>query len=303
MAPLSSGQLSAPDRQGSRPRHRNAGHPRQRHERHWTAPTTRRHHPRLLNRRIAALVGIGIVGCGGLAWGALDMVSDNSNEKTSTTTVPVFPPNPLTPSSSSDDASAADPTAEIPPGAEAPLVTNPALPAGPSTADPSPSPRRVDGPITQPDPQHPATPPAQNDRAAPTTAPTISTPTTSTTSTTTTPAVITREGVVNGCNTYGENCNGNPIYEATPPEGYDWSTWPTITTVDNGTTLTARCWAIGGMTYNYRVDPLDLGPDPYESNVYFNVQTPDGRWGWIPDTYFVRDRTGQMGLDQCPDHG
>jgi len=108
-----------------------------------------------------------------------------------------------------------------------------------------------------------------------------------------------RQGTVHGCNTYGGNCDGNPIYDEVPPEGYDWAAWPILARVDNGTVLTARCWALGGMTYNYRVDPPDHGPDPYASETYFNVQAPDGRWGWIPDTYFVRDQGNRMGLPRC----
>ena len=44
-------------------------------------------------------------------------------------------------------------------------------------------------------------------------------------------------------NTYGENCEGSPLYAKVPPPGYDYKSWPRITTVANGITLTARCWA------------------------------------------------------------
>jgi hypothetical protein len=33
--------------------------------------------------------------------------------------------------------------------------------------------------------------------------------------------------------------------------------------------------------------------------VNFNVQAPGGEWGWIPDTYFVHDASGRLGLPQC----
>lgn len=108
-------------------------------------------------------------------------------------------------------------------------------------------------------------------------------------------------GAVRGCNTYGENCDGNPIYRDVPPPDYDWPTWPKITTVVNGTVLQASCWDIGGMTWNYaaKAIPPDHGPDPYASDVYFYVLAPSGDWGWIPDTYFVRDQGGRMGLPKC----
>jgi hypothetical protein len=103
--------------------------------------------------------------------------------------------------------------------------------------------------------------------------------------------------LVRGCNTYGNDCNDRPLYAEVPPQGYDPTTWPTVTTVSNGTILTARCWKIGGVTANF--DPPDSGPDPYESDVYFNVQFPSSQWVWIPDTYFVRDKTHRMGLPTC----
>ena len=106
---------------------------------------------------------------------------------------------------------------------------------------------------------------------------------------------------MNACNTWGEHCDGNPIYRAVPPPGYNFSTWSKIDTVDNGVVLSARCWTQGGVTYNYAFssNPPDYGPNPYESDVYFNVQARSGEWGWIPDTYFVRDKQGRMGLPHC----
>lgn len=119
---------------------------------------------------------------------------------------------------------------------------------------------------------------------------------------TTPPPLVTANGVVNGCDTYGQSCGDNPLYAEVPPAGYDYTTWPKVTTVANGATLTARCWARGGITYNYAAwfDPPDYGDDPYESDVYFNVRVAGGdQWAWIPDTYFVRDKNGRMGLPEC----
>ncbi|HET6949614.1 MAG TPA: hypothetical protein VFI47_04515 [Acidimicrobiales bacterium] len=110
-----------------------------------------------------------------------------------------------------------------------------------------------------------------------------------------------REATVNGCNSYGANCDGNPIYATLPPPGYDWATWPKVGAVDNGETLLARCWGVGGTTTNYAsgLDPPDLGPDPYESDLFFFVLAPGGAWGWIPDTYFARDKVHRLGLPPC----
>ena len=115
----------------------------------------------------------------------------------------------------------------------------------------------------------------------------------------TTPAPATAQGIVTGCNTYGQNCEVNPLYVNVPAVGFNWKSEPKLTAVSNGAKLTARCYAIGGMTYNWAVSIGDRGPDPYESNVYYSVQAPDGRWGFIPDTYFVRDQGNRMGLPAC----
>lgn len=115
------------------------------------------------------------------------------------------------------------------------------------------------------------------------------------------PTPVERVGRVNGCNTYGQYCEDNPIYRDVPPAGYDFRSWPKIAVVANGAELSARCWARGGVTWNYAAlrNPPDPGPNPYESDVYFSVRAPDGRWGWIPDTYFVRDKTNRMDLPAC----
>ena len=112
---------------------------------------------------------------------------------------------------------------------------------------------------------------------------------------------ITHVGIVQGCDSWGENCTQNPIYTAVPPPGYDYTTFTKLATVDNGASLLARCWSVGGDTTNYASahNPPDLGPNPYDSAIYFQVQAPNGQWGWIPDTYFVRDKINKMGLLSC----
>lgn len=102
----------------------------------------------------------------------------------------------------------------------------------------------------------------------------------------------------NGCNTYGQNCDGNPIYLDVPPPGYNWKTQPKRGTVPNGTELTAECWAQGGRTTNYAES--DPGPAPYGSDVYYYVQVPGSAdWGYIPDTYSARHANGHAGLPHC----
>jgi hypothetical protein len=116
------------------------------------------------------------------------------------------------------------------------------------------------------------------------------------------PTPVTRQGTVNGCNTYGQDCDRDPIYQSVPGPGYSASQQAKIATVDNGTVLTARCWAQGGVTYNYAAShtPPDLGPNPYQSDIYFYVKAPGtDRWGYIPDTYFVHDKVGKLGLPGC----
>jgi hypothetical protein len=108
--------------------------------------------------------------------------------------------------------------------------------------------------------------------------------------------------MVNGCNTYGKNCDGNPIFRGAPPQSYDaYNNNPKVQTVGNRTRLTARCWATGTVVWNYAAlhDPPDYGPDPYDSTIYFYVRAPNSEWGFIPDTWFVRDKTGKVGLPAC----
>lgn len=160
--------------------------------------------------------------------------------------------------------------------------TQTTTPPSPATPDPGPHP----GPAAPPGPHVLPNTPAPPVTQPPATAP---------------PAPDTAQGTVTGCDAYGNNCSDNPLYAEVPPPGYDYVTFPKVATVANGTTLTARCWATGGVTYNYAAgyDPPDYGPDPYESNVYFNVRAPNGQWAWAPDTYFVRDKTHRLGLDEC----
>ena len=111
-----------------------------------------------------------------------------------------------------------------------------------------------------------------------------------------------RVGTVNGCNTYGENCEGNPIFRDAPPQNYDaYIANQKVATVANGTQLTARCWSTGTVVWNYAAlhQPVNYGDNPYDSTIYFYVLAPNGQWGFIPDTYFVRDKTNKLGLASC----
>jgi serine/threonine protein kinase len=196
-------------------------------------------------------------------------------------------------------------------------TTPPPPTAPPSRTSASPSARTASGTPTQRS-RTPAatTPPASpsTTRAARTSAPTPSAstaaatvtvtarPPSTTTRTTTRSTPPTRTGTVNSCNTYGQNCNAKNIYVSVPPDGYNYTTFPRITTVPNGATLTARCWAEGGRTYNWaaKIAKPDPGPNPYDSTIYYSVQVPgSSQWGYLPDTYFVRDKSGRMGLPAC----
>jgi hypothetical protein len=169
-----------------------------------------------------------------------------------------------------------------------PTDCSPPTPQATSSSTPAPPP---------PPPPPPTTPPAPP--TTPASIPSPTPPTTPQAPPTTSVGPKTAVGTVNGCNTYGQNCDGNPIYVNVPQPGYDWRTEPKITTVANGTQLTARCWARGGITYNWAVSLGDPGPNPYDSDIYYNVQAPSGLWGYIPDTYFVRDKVNKMGLSEC----
>jgi hypothetical protein len=174
---------------------------------------------------------------------------------------------------------------------------NPTLPPVEGTGPTTPNPPATPGPaidpvdggqgetITSPGTPGPDSPPTSVEQTAPV-------PTTA-------PAPQTRSGVVNGCNTYGEDCGANPLYGSVPPPGYDHNTFPHVGTVAHGQQLEARCWARGGTTYNYAAfyDPPDRGPDPYASDIYYQVRF-GGQWRWIADTYFVRD-PGGFGLPAC----
>lgn len=171
----------------------------------------------------------------------------------------------------------------VPPSTPAPTTPSAPLPpatSAPTTPPATPSPTTTGSGWNSP----PTTPPP------PTTAAPSPTPTTR------------RNGTVNGCNTYGQNCDGNPIFRGPPPQtNSQYQSATRITAVNNGVTLTARCWATGTVVWNYAVsyNPPDYGPNPYESTIYFSVQAPNGEWGFIPDTYFVRDKNGQLGLAAC----
>jgi hypothetical protein len=118
----------------------------------------------------------------------------------------------------------------------------------------------------------------------------------------TTPTTIfLRAGSVDGCNTYGQHCNHIAIFASAPTDpNYNVDGWPVLTWVNNGKVLSARCSATGVVTYNWAVSQNDPGPDPYQSNLYYKVLLPGStsKWGYIADTYFVRDKTG-FGLPRC----
>lgn len=112
---------------------------------------------------------------------------------------------------------------------------------------------------------------------------------------------VTKQGIVQGSDTWGQNGAGDPLYRDVPPPGVDSTTWPKVATVNDGAVLTARCWAVGARCTNYKVDPPALGPSPYESDIQFYVQAPNGGWAWVPDVHFVRSKVGRLGLPACPE--
>lgn len=104
---------------------------------------------------------------------------------------------------------------------------------------------------------------------------------------------------VNGCNTYGQSCRDNPVFNRVP--AFDGDNPPKVELLANGAVVTATCWAIGTTTWNYAAkhNPPDYGPQPYESNVYFMVRTAAGNVGYLPDTWGPRDKWGKLGLPAC----
>jgi len=156
---------------------------------------------------------------------------------------------------------------------------------------PPPSPPATSSPRTSP----PATAPPATSRRPPATQPPATQP-----PATQAPAPE-KTGTVHGCNTYGQNCDGNPIFRSVPQSYNEYFNTAKIEEVPNGTQLSARCWTTGTVVWNYAAlhNPPDYGPDPYDSTIYFNVRASNGEWGFIPDTYFVRDKNGKMGLPHC----
>lgn len=172
---------------------------------------------------------------------------------------------------------AAAPVAPLPAPANAP-----AQPLAPLPADPPPA---AAAPFAPAQPAPPQAAPPQPQQPSQTQPPQQPEPTT----------VRIR---ANGCNSYGQNCDGNPIYVDVPPPGYNWTTQPKRATVPNGTELTASCWGQGGRTTNYA--EADPGPNPYGSDAYYLVQVPGSTdRGYIPDTYSARDANGHAGLPRC----
>jgi hypothetical protein len=107
-------------------------------------------------------------------------------------------------------------------------------------------------------------------------------------------------GTVQGCNTFGRECDGNPVYKSVPTV-YDPGSMPRVVArIDSGANLQASCWVQGARITNWasESDPPDPGPDPYQSDIHFRVLTPNG-WGYLADTHFVRDKVGKLGLPMC----
>jgi serine/threonine protein kinase len=157
--------------------------------------------------------------------------------------------------------------------------------------------------IVEPPPRVTATTPVPRTSVPTTTAtppPTVA-PTTVTPPPPPPPKPTTVTGVVIGCDSFGQRCDNIPIHGALPPPDTDPRAVSTLAKVTQGTEMRARCWAEGARTYNYdaSAEPPDLGPDPYDSDVYFNVQVLGETWGWISDTSFVRDKGLKLGLPRC----
>jgi hypothetical protein len=174
----------------------------------------------------------------------------------------------------------------------APPISVEPLPAQPDLSVAAPEP----APSIQVAPPSPATPPAP----APNIQPAAPVPTTSKSTPPPPPSAV---GTVNGCNTYGGYCENNPAFTTVPPPGTtvaQFIAWPRATSVPNGAQLTATCWTTGVLVWNYAAqhNPIDYGPNPYESDVYYRVSA-NGTSGYIPDTYFVRDKNGHLGLPHC----
>jgi len=100
---------------------------------------------------------------------------------------------------------------------------------------------------------------------------------------------------INGCNTYGMWCDGNPVFSALPVAGA--TNIPKVELLNNGVQFSARCWSEGVTTYNYAT--WDLGPNPYDSTIYYYSRTTAGNYGWVPDTWSVRDKWNKAGLRRC----
>lgn len=186
----------------------------------------------------------------------------------------------------SEPPAAPEPAAPAPaasvPAAPVPAAPVPAAPppAAPEPAAPDPAPAGTA--LVAPPPPQAAPPPPETQQEPPPPPPELAT------------ALIR----ANGCNSYGANCDNNPIYADVPQAGYNWRSQPKRAAVPNGTELTARCWGQGGRTTNYA--EADPGPAPYGSDVYYYVQVPgSGDWGYIPDTYSARDANGRAGLPHC----
>jgi hypothetical protein len=104
-----------------------------------------------------------------------------------------------------------------------------------------------------------------------------------------------------GCNTYGESCDGNPVLRVVPTaDPYAITEEMVVARYSTGVMLRALCWETGATTYNWSAltDPPDPGPDPYQSQIYYRVQTDVGS-GFMSDVFLGRDRNGKLSLQPC----
>lgn len=199
-------------------------------------------------------------------------------------------------------ASGVVPTTVAPPtSTTVPRFVVPGSPGPPASFSTTPRVEVPEPQVVKPAP--PPTTPSTTPRTTPPAPVPTSTPPTSTTEVTppAPPRPATEKGTVFGCDSFGQNCDDIPIYAELPPVDADAGDAVTLATVTKGTELRARCWSEGARTYNFdaTAEPPDPGPDPYQSDVYFNVQVLGDTWGWISDTTFVRDKGLKLGLPRC----
>lgn len=92
---------------------------------------------------------------------------------------------------------------------------------------------------------------------------------------------------------YGVRLFGVPVREEPTVGGR------VVATVFHGELLPATCWARGDTVSNSFADQPHK-PGRYDSDVWFRVELPGGRTGFIPDTrYSRRGLTDRLGLAAC----